>query len=148
MLETYEEILQFAITREIEAYEFYTALAMRMSDPEKKEMFEDLAADELKHKANLELELMKAGEIVAIISKDDFNTDDYHIESDIKFDMEYKDILHLAIEKEDAAFRLYASLSGQVQDEASSEVLLQLAEEEIKHKTRMEFAYKNFLKRS
>jgi len=148
MLESDNEIFQFAISREIESYRFYDALAMRMSDPEKKKMFEDLAAEELKHKANLELELMKAGEIVDIINKDSFDTGEYHIESNVEFDMEYKDILQLAIEKENTAFKLYAGLSGQVQDEASAETLLRLAEEEVKHKVRFEFEYENLLKRS
>jgi len=148
MLENYNETLQFAISREIEAYEFYDALAMRMSDPEKKKMFEGLAAEELKHKADLELELMKTGEVVNVINKDNFDTGEYHIEGDVKFDMEYKDILQLAIEKENAAFKLYASLSAQAQDEASSETLLRLAEEEVKHKVRFELEYEKLLKQS
>ena len=148
MLEGDNEILQFAISREIEAYRFYDALAMRMSDPEKKKMFEDLAAEELQHKADLELELMKTGEVVNVINKDNFETGEYHIEGDVEFDMEYKDMLQLAIEKESAAFRLYAGLSAQVQDEASIETLLRLAEEEVKHKIRFEFEYEKLLKQS
>ena len=148
MLEGDNEIFQLAISREIEAYRFYDALAMRMSDPEKKKMFEDLAAEELQHKADLELELMKAGEVVNVINQDNFDTGEYHIESDVEFDMGYKEILQLAIEKENSSFRLYAGLPAQVQDEASAETLLRLAEEEVKHKVRFEFEYENLLKRS
>ena len=41
MFEGDTEIFEFAIAREIEAYEFYTALAERMIDPEKQKMFHE-----------------------------------------------------------------------------------------------------------
>ena len=37
------EIFEVAIAREVEAYEFYTALAERMIDSDKQKMFEELA---------------------------------------------------------------------------------------------------------
>lgn len=55
-----EEILDFAIEREIEANKFYTELAERMERPEMRKVFEDFAKEELGHKTKLEA--VKQGE--------------------------------------------------------------------------------------
>jgi len=57
--------------------------------------------------------------------------------------MDYRDVLMLGIEKEDAAFRTYIKLMGSIHDEQSREVLLSLAQEEVKHKLRFETEYNN-----
>ncbi|MHC4542277.1 MAG: ferritin family protein [Planctomycetota bacterium] len=56
-------------------------------------------------------------------------------------DMDYKDALLLAMEKEDTAFRIYVNLAGTVADEQSQEMLLGLAQEEVRHKLRFEAEY-------
>ena len=141
------EIFEFAIAREIESYEFYTALSERMVDHEKQKMFTELAAEELEHKEKLELELMKLGKVTNTIDVENMDKVEYEIEGDYVFDMEYADILHLAIEKEDAAFRLYASMSSKVDDQDSVDMLLALAEQEVKHKLRFEYEYESLLKK-
>jgi rubrerythrin len=50
-------------------------------------------------------------------------------------------MLLLGIEKEEASFRTYVNLLMSVRDEESREVLLALAEEEVKHKLRFEMEY-------
>ncbi len=140
------EIFEFAIAREIEAYEFYTALSERMVDPEKQKMFAELAAEELEHKAKLELEIMKLGKVITTIDVENTDKVKYEIEGDYVFDMEYADILHLAIEKENAAFRLYASMSSKVDDQAAVDMLLAIAEQEVKHKLRFEYEYESLLR--
>ena len=60
-----DDILKFAIDREAQANRFYAVLAERMADDEMREVFENLAAEELEHKALLELEVMKRGTVVA-----------------------------------------------------------------------------------
>lgn len=61
--------------------------------------------------------------------------------------MDYKDLLLLGMEKEEASFRTYVNLVGQSQDEQSREVLLALAEEEVKHKLRFETEYDMLLRK-
>jgi rubrerythrin len=61
--------------------------------------------------------------------------------------MDYKDILMLGIEKEDAAFRTYVDIIAQVRNEQTREVLLALAQEEVKHKLRFETEYDMLLKK-
>ncbi len=147
-IETAEEVLEFAIAREVEANRFYLALAERVDVLEMRKVFEELAEEELEHKAKLELEFLKKGK--TLFSKDrviDINTSDYIISDEPLIDMDYKDMLCLAIEKEEAAFRIYINFLGYVDNHESREVLLAIAEEEVKHKLRFEIEYDNLLKK-
>ena len=67
---------------------------------------------------------------------------------DAQLNMDYKDLLLLAMEKEEASYRTYISLVPSVHDPASREILLAIAEEEIKHKYRFEIEYDMLLKES
>jgi rubrerythrin len=144
-----DEILEFAIAREVEAYNFFMALAERVETSEIAKVFEDLAKEELEHKAKLELELIKIGKTLPAAEKVTIPEHDYII-SDVKsaLDMDYKDVLLLGMEKEEASFRTYVSLLANVDDEESREVLLAIAEEEVKHKLRFEIEYDMLLKKS
>jgi len=137
----YEEMIEFAIAREIEAYNFYMALSERTKDPRISRVFEELAGEELEHQAKLELELMKVGRVVTE-PKQLIDEHEYILSGDkSQLDMDYKDVLLLAMEKEEAAFRTYVSLIPHADSEESSEVLLAIAQEEVKHKLRFETEY-------
>lgn len=74
-IETAEDILELAIDREAEANRFYLALAERVDTLEMRKMLEEFAAEELEHKAKLELEFLKKGK--TLFAKDraiDINT--------------------------------------------------------------------------
>jgi rubrerythrin len=143
------EILELAISREVEAYHFFLALAKRVNTPEMRKVFEDLAKEELEHKAKLELEVMKTGKTVAVALKPGRPVSEYVMaDEESQLDMDYKDMLLLGIEKEEASFRTYVSLVAQAPDEESREVLLAIAEEEVKHKLRFETEYDLLLKKA
>ena len=76
------------------------------------------------------------------------HTDEETVIGGPELDMDYKDMLMLAMEKEEAAFRTYVNLLPNVQDQESREVLLAIAEEEVKHKLRFEIEYDMLLKKS
>ena len=144
-----DEILEFAIARELEAYRFYMALASRVDSPQMRTVFTDLAKEELEHKAKLELEVMKTGKVVSASEKFSIPEHDYIVsDTESLLDMDYKDMLMLGIEKEEASFRTYVSLVPSVQDQESREVLLALAQEEVKHKLRFETEYDMLLKQT
>jgi len=137
-----EEILEFAIAKEMEAYHFFMALAGRVESDLVRQAFEGMAREELEHKARLELEVIKSGRTVSTEETAPRPENDYIIaDSDAQFDMDYKDLLLLGIEKEDAAFRIYVTLAAKTRDEESREMFLALAEEEIKHKIRFQTEY-------
>lgn len=144
-----DEILEFAIAREIEANRFYLALAERVDNPEIRKVLEDLAKEELEHKEKLELEVMKTGKVVPEVEKVAIPEHEYILSNvDSALNMDYKDILMLGMEKEEASFRTYVNLIPNVHDQESREVLLGIAEEEVKHKLRFEIEYDMLLKKS
>lgn len=138
-----QEILEFAISKEVEAYYFFLALAGRVEDPKMRQVFEDLAEEELQHKEKLELEMIKRGRILqeGQVPLGRPESDYIMSDSDLPLDINYVDMLLLGMEKEDAAFRMYVKFIPNIQDEESREVLLSLAQEEVKHKLRFENEY-------
>lgn len=145
--ETVEEILELAVAREEDAHIFLMALAARMVNPDMRKVFEELAAEELEHKAKLELEIVKTGRIVTESKKKlYFEANDYAEDVGSEIDMDYKDLLTMAMQKEESSFRLYVDLASRVTDEDAYETLLALAEEEVRHKMRFEMEYDNILR--
>ncbi len=141
-----EEILELAITREEIANRLFLELAARARNPEIRKVFEELADEELEHKAKLELEILKTGKVMKESQKPLFREQIDKGEPDSWVDMDYKDMLLLGIQKEDAAFRFYVKLAANARDEDSYETLMALAEQEIKHKLRFEMEYDKLLK--
>lgn len=148
------EILEFAISREVEANEFYTALADKVSNSAMSRMLKDLAEEELEHKTKLELEVMKIGDVVKQAPRSPdadeiarLKISDYIVEDGGQFDMEYGDLLLLGIKKEKASFRLYIDLAEMIDDKQLHETLLEIAEEEARHKMRFEIEYDNLLQK-
>ena len=145
--ETIEEILELAVAREEDAHIFLMALAARMVNPDMRKVFEELAAEELEHKARLELEIIKTGRVVTESKKKlYFEANDYAEDVGSEIDMDYKDLLAMAMQKEESSFRLYVDLASRVTDEDAYETLLALAEEEVRHKMRFEMEYDNILR--
>lgn len=143
-----EDILKFAIAKEEAAYQFYMDMADRMESETSSELFEQLAQEEFNHKAQLELEMMKLGEVIpAAEPESERNKDDYMLDGDFPKDMSYKDVLLMAIKKEKASFKLYVELARMVKDEESVETFMTLAEEEARHKTLFEIEYNKLTQR-
>jgi rubrerythrin len=141
------EIIEFAIARELEAYHFFLALAEKVASTHIRAVLHDLANEELEHKEKLRLELMKMGKVVPDTPKTTIPPHDYVIsDTDEQLNMDYRDVLLLGMEKEEASFRTYVSLIPRVHDEGSREVLLALAEEEVRHKLRFQTEYDALLR--
>ncbi len=137
-----EDILEFAISKEMESYHFYLALARHVSTVRIREVFEELAHEELEHKAKLELEIIKTGKAVPARQDHAGSDSDYIVSNrQAPLDIEYEDMLVLAMEKEEASFRTYVNLVATARDETVRELLLALAEEEVRHKLRFKTEY-------
>lgn len=131
-----DEILEFAIYREVEANQLYMRMSMTIENPEMREVCEDLAEEELEHKAKLELKLMKRGEVVS-----GFNISNYIMDVGSNEDMDYEQLILFAIKKEQLSIDLYTDLAAIVKDKESRKTLLALAGEETEHKQRFEVEY-------
>jgi len=135
-----DDILDFAIAREIEADKFYTELAGRMEDPAMRKVFKEFAKEERGHK--IKLEAVKAGEVK--IEQEQVSSLDiagYVVDAEAKPDMNYADALVLAMKKEKASYRLYLDLAAIAEAEELTDMFLALAQEEAKHKLRFEIEY-------
>ncbi|MFA6176439.1 MAG: ferritin family protein [Phycisphaerae bacterium] len=144
---TAEDILRLAIGREIEANVFYNLLTQFVDDPQVRTLCSELASEELEHKGILELELMKLGSIVKPpLAADIKNTVlpkplDYMLEMARVSQMDLEKVVLLAMEKEKTSFRLYMDLLSSTTDPASRETMMNLAEEEARHKISFEIEY-------
>jgi len=142
------EVLEIAISREIEARNLFLTIAERLDNPQLSKMLEELAEEELEHKERLEMELIKNGIVVDTSKKCDLHTSDYVISREEIIRLDQKDLLEICIQKEDASFRFYQEMLPHAQDKSTKETLLALIEEEIKHKLRFEAEYEKLIKKS
>jgi rubrerythrin len=136
-----EDVLEFAIEREIEANEFYKGLSNRVKDTAMREVFENFAREELGHKAKLEAMKARGKKADSGESAIDLKISDYLVDVEPSEDMDYKDALILAMKKEKASFALYCDLSREVEGLEQKEMFSALAKEEARHKLRFELEY-------
>jgi rubrerythrin len=135
-----DEVLDFAMNREVEAHDFYMKLASMVAKPEMAKVLSALASQELEHKAKLEA--VKGGEIaigeeevgnLGIIS---------HVEDvEPQAKMSYVDLLVVGMKKEEKARMLYTNLASTARKQEIRDILLKLAQEEAEHKLRFEIEY-------
>ena len=141
-----KELLTQAIKREIDARNLFLAISRHVINPGIIKVFEELAEEEMGHKAILELEMMKMG--IAVDTETDkkpFKITDYVTSNTATFNMDYKDVLDLCIQKEDASFNFYSDILARTKNENLKKVLKSLMEEELRHKIRFETQLNNTL---
>lgn len=142
------EILQVGISRETEANVFYNLLSQYVQDAQISQLCKELAVEELEHRAKLELEITKLGRISkASDAKGNLNLMplDYMVNMSDIIHLDYEDLLILAMKKEKEAFRFYVELLSLVSNNSSREVIIELAEEEARHKIRFEIQYDMYI---
>jgi len=142
------EVLDFAIAREIEASRFYSDLAAQMDAPAMKKVLEDFAKEEMGHKAKLDA--VKRGEYLfgaGAGPAKGLGLAEYLVEGEPSPDMNYPDALILAMKKEKAAYKLYLDLSAMAGEGSLKNLFLSLAGEEAKHKLRFEIEYDDHILR-
>lgn len=141
------DILDFAISAEQEAVDFYNQLAENSKTEDMRYVFEDFAREEISHKARLTK--IKEEGTFTLESKEikDLKIADYTVNVKPTPDMSYQDALVLAMNKEKAAFKLYSALARRATDENMRDVFVSLAQEESKHKLRFEIEYDEYILR-
>jgi rubrerythrin len=142
-LETDSEVLEFAIAREVDAFNLFTALAGRVNSPALRQTLTEFAQEELQHKEKLELELIKKGVVVKSYGKlPPLGGESIIVsESDRLAAMSHADMLRWAARKERFSYRLYVDLAAMTKDADSRDILIDLAAEEVKHQARFEKEY-------
>lgn len=136
-----DQILEFAIEREQEAADFYHNLAARSNSDVMRDVFEQFAREEERHRDKLTAVKVGSRGLGSSAGIQDLSLADYLVEKKPDPDMSYQDALVLAMHKEKAAFKLYSELAGLAEDVALRDLFLSLAQEEAKHKLRFELEY-------
>ncbi|MDD5326507.1 MAG: ferritin family protein [Phycisphaerae bacterium] len=134
------EVLEFAIAREIEANLFYVRLAEMVKNPELVKILSCLAHEEEEHKKKLEA--VKAGE--AAIGEEEIRNlhiADYLLDIEPHPDMDYTELFVVAMKKEDLSYQLYTNLAAISLKKDLRDTFLKLAQEEAGHKSRLEEKY-------
>lgn len=137
-----QEVLTYAFAREKASEKFYKKLTDTFSDPVMKDIFQSFANDETQHQQNIKFEMIKLGSVVTDSTlKTELDVDFPMPELKNEEEISYADAVLLAIDKESADFKLYCTLAGKVDNDEAMTAFLALAEEEIKHKLRLQRQY-------
>ena len=135
-----DDVLDFAISREIEARAFYLKLADMVETPEMARVFSDLASEELEHKTKLQA--VKAGQIkIDMEQVGNLGLTEHVKDVEPYPKMSYVDMLVEGMKKEEKSRKLYTNLAKIAQKQELAEIFLKLARDEAEHKLRFEIEY-------
>jgi rubrerythrin len=137
----FKEIIKFAIDKEIKSYNFYTNARQMAKYSGAKDMFSELSKEEVGHRKMLEKLDMKKITQAKIEKVPDLKISDYIVDAEFKPDMPYAEILRMAIKMEERALKLYNNMNKSNKDENLKKLFSLLANEEAKHKLRLEKIY-------
>ena len=140
---TLKEVLEKAVQKEIASRSLYTGLRQRVNNASAKDALEFLAGQELKHQQFLEDYLqgkLKEGVLHSGLVVD-YKVADHLNQPDIEPTMELKEVFQLAGLREKASYELYTGLSAIHPPGQAKHLLDDLAEEELRHKFKVETLY-------
>ena len=140
------QVLEFAIEKEEAAQRFYLRLAERVSDASTQDTLKFLAGEEAKHKEFLEKYLK--GEIpegtMRLTEVVDYKVLEHLEEEPVGSDsLKPEEAFLLAAKREQAASELYSGLSRLHPDGPVKDLLAKMANEERRHKEKVEYLYAN-----
>lgn len=144
-LDSIDSILDFAIEKEEDAFQFYNDLAGKMQRPHMKQIFEQFAKEEKGHKAKLQA--VKEGKLLMPAQQKvmDLKIGDNLVDVELDAEIDYQQALILAMKAEKAAYKLYNDLAAATDDHNLRATFLTLAQEEAKHKLRFEVEYDEYV---
>lgn len=137
----FEEIIQFAIKREIESMDFYDRASKLVKHSGTKDLFLDFMGQEEGHKKKLEGVRGGRIELGKIEKIPNLKISDYMVEAELKPDVSYAEILRIAMKREERSVKLYTDLNEKNLDETLKSLFTFLIQEESKHKYHIEKLY-------
>jgi rubrerythrin len=137
------EVLDTAIYKEIASQAVYEAAQQKTDDPAARALLKELAAQEVKHAEKLK-DLKQRGltegqwhpEKVA-----DLKISNYLTGSDTLEGAGLQDTLIFAMKREEESVNFYRQMMGMTRGEAAKGLCAGLADEELRHKMRLEILY-------
>jgi rubrerythrin len=138
-------VMETAIQKEIEAQAFYTNLSNLVEDAIARDALIFLVGEEKKHEQFLRDYLKGAygANALRLDKVIDYEIAQYLETPDIKKGMEAKDVYLVAAHRELNAYNFYKNLAEVHADGEVKELLLKMANEELRHKEKVEYLYSN-----
>jgi len=137
----FNAIIDFAVDREKEAVEFYQELQTKTKFAEMKDTLKDLEMMERGHINTLETIRKQGAEKVEVKEVADLKISDYMADIEPAPEMDYENILIVAMKREQKSKELYEDLAGRFKGEEIEKILLKIASEEAEHKLKFEKIY-------
>jgi rubrerythrin len=136
-----KEIIKQAAEQEDRAYKYYTDALKIVKDAAAKVWIKELADEELKHKKMLEtfdvsqIKKFKPDKI------QDLHITEYLVDKDIEEVKDAQDLLIVAMKKEQKSYNFYVSMTKSTDNREVKKLCKILAQEELKHKHKLELYY-------
>jgi len=145
MAKTVAEILNMAIQREEVAYDFYMDIYHRVEDASVRDTVEFIAGEEKKHKAFLVSykEGKYGADSLRMADVVEYKLAEYLEEPEISQNSSSEDVYLVAAHREARSHQFYLELANMHADSKLKTMLLKMANEELKHKEKMEYLYAN-----
>ena len=139
------DVIDLAIRREEEAFEFYMDIFKNVEDVGVKDTVEFIAGEEKKHKAflvdfrkgNYSADAMQMSEHI------DYKLAEYLEEPEIETDARSEQVYLVASHRELRSYQFYSELAVLQPEGPTKSILQKMANEELKHKEKMEYLYSN-----
>ena len=139
------EIIEIAIEREKEAYDFYMDIHGKVTEAAVQETLNFIANEEKKHREFL-VKYRDGGFGVDTLRMNDpieYKIAEHLQEPEVKADMRSEEVYLVAAHRENRSYHFYTDLAGLHPDGDLNELLLKVASEELRHKEKMEYLYAN-----
>lgn len=134
----YEALMEMAISREVEAYEFYQKVSERAQNAQVKGVFAELSQEELGHKDLLTLFKNDPAKVMEIQAAPDYKVAEATELPALSIDMKPADAIALAMKKEQQAVEFYRGLEKNATEPELKAAFANLANMELGHKHRLE----------
>ncbi len=146
MTEAMRFALETSVLKEQEAYDFYAAAARKVENRALRELFEELAGDELGHRDFLIAMLEERSRVETIKpQKHDYKLAEevIDVKPELTVDMPFADAIAMAIKREEEAMQTYDELASEADDDEMRTLFVNLRNMEQSHKTALESVYMN-----
>lgn len=145
MEKTIADVIDMAIKREEEAYDFYMDIHSKVQDASVQDTVEFIADEEKKHKAflvsyregNYGSDTLRMADVV------EYKIAEYLEEPEVGGDSSSQDVYLIAAHREGRSHQFYSELANMHNDGDLKTMLVKMANEELKHKEKMEYLYSN-----
>jgi len=137
----FSRLIKLAITKEVEAAQFYEELAASTQRPEMRDVFKEFAEQEWGHKRRLEELRIEEITEESLQPVPDLKISEYLVDREPHPGMAFHEALVVAIKREERALKMYTDFANSFSDPKLKRLFQFLANEEAKHKNRLETIY-------